>query len=622
MTSRYRLLGMDRDISRRDFLNGSAMAIGAALLPGCSGQASAVDLSDYPPAKMGMRGAHPGAFEAAHALVEGRSWETHALAEDYDVIVVGAGISGLTAAYIYTRDIDPKARILILDNHDDFGGHAKRNEFTYEGRTLIGFGGTMLMEEPAGYPEVAKTVIEELGIDYARADDYYQADFFTAQGLQTATFFDAETFGQDHLGLGGLFDPSVLINAPLSEGAKADLARLFADEVDPLADKTDEARRNILNGMSWQDYLKAYLGLGDEALRYIQKRSHGVWAIGADALPAYLAAADSYPGFGKTKRQGTGAASEGGNYFFFPDGNASIARLLVKKLIPEVAPSQSMEDLVTDHYDYSALDQPGNAARIRLSSMVTTLKHRGGDLSGPVDVTYVKGDAAFQVSAKKVVWAGYHAMLPYLCPDIPEEQRAALALSERAPLTYTNVLIRNWRSFKKLGFSRAYCPGSVFNSVRMTFPVSMGDYKHSSTPDDPVILHLQHIPTDPGKSAAEQFRQGRRQLLETPFETFELNVRTQLNRILGPGGFDAANDIAAITVNRWPHGYAYSVDPETEDVAFLPDEWEGRYRPWVEARRPIGNIVMAGTDAASNAMSEAAIEEAYRAVHSFAKKTG
>ncbi|MEM9289606.1 MAG: NAD(P)-binding protein, partial [Pseudomonadota bacterium] len=300
MTSRYRLLGMDRDISRRDFLNGSAMAIGAALLPGCSGQASAVDLSDYPPAKMGMRGAHPGAFEAAHALVEGRSWETQALAEDYDVIVVGAGISGLTAAYIYTRDIDPQARILILDNHDDFGGHAKRNEFTYEGRTLIGFGGTMLIEEPAGYPEVAKTVIRELGIDYARADDYYQADFFTAQGLQTATFFDAETFGQDHLGLGGLFDPSVLINAPLSEGAKADLARLSADKVDPLADKTDEARRNILNGMSWQDYLKAYLGLGDEALRYIQKRSHGVWAIGADALPAYLAAADSYPGFGKT----------------------------------------------------------------------------------------------------------------------------------------------------------------------------------------------------------------------------------------------------------------------------------------------------------------------------------
>ena len=125
-----------------------------------------------------MRGSHPGSFEAAHASIEGMRWEPERTREHYDLVVVGAGISGLSAAYIYRRDVDPDARVLILDNHDDFGGHAKRNEFTLDGKTYIGYGGTMYMVAPGGYPDVAKQVIRELGIETSRNAEFYHKDIF------------------------------------------------------------------------------------------------------------------------------------------------------------------------------------------------------------------------------------------------------------------------------------------------------------------------------------------------------------------------------------------------------------------------------------------------------------
>jgi len=329
-------------------------------------------------------------------------------------------------------------------------------------------------------------------------------------------------------------------------------------------------------------------------------------------LPAWMGRDTGYPGFG-AKKSGDREDDPG---FYFPDGNASVARLLARKLVPGVAPGNTMEDIVTAPFDYSRLDRDGNPVRIRLSSTVVDLRHQGGALDGDVEVTYVHNDEPRTVSAGKVVWAGYHAMVPYICADVPKEQVAALRSSVRAPLVYTNVLIRNWRSLAKLGMRRAYCPGSFFQTVMFTHPVSIGGYQFAKSPDEPVLLHLQHIPLAPGLPAAEQFRAGRRFLLGAPFETFERNLRAQLGRMLGPGGFDPARDIAGITVNRWPHGYAYSIDAESGDVAWSPNEWHHQDRPWVTARQRVGNIAFANTDAASNAMTESAIEEAHRAVHS------
>jgi spermidine dehydrogenase len=625
MNSRDFLLGMDRAISRRDFLNGVGVAVGTSLLPGCAktGESDAVATAAYyPPAETGMRGSHAGSFEAAHATVRGQRWVAEKTPEHYDLVVVGAGISGLSAAYIYRRDIDPDARILILDNHDDFGGHAKRNEFTIDGRTLVGFGGTMTMTAPNTYPDVAKQVVRELGIDPDRYDEFHHKELFASLDIGRGIFFDKENFGADHLAVlkNGLNE--AMSDAPLSESTRVELERLFADEEDYLVGMTPAERRAVLESHSWREYLKKFAGMGEEALLYVQKMPHGNWSIGADAYPAWLAWTDAYPGFagmdlGYDEEEGGEEGGQvGGGSFHFPDGNASIARSLVRKMIPDVAPGNSMEDIVTANFDYSRLDQAEIATRIRLNSTVVELHHRDGKLDADIDVTYVSESDAHTVTASKVVWAGYHAMLPHVCPDVPEEQAAAQGTSVRSPLVYTNVSIRNWRSFVNLGISRAYCPGSFFQSIRVNRPVSIGDYHYPQSPDEPMVLHLQHMPLAPGLPAHEQFRAGRRALYETPFEVFERHVRDQLGRILGPGGFDPARDIAGITVNRWPHGYAYSVDSESGEVAWWPERWPEDRRPWVEARQRVGNISIAGTDAASNAMTEAAIEEAHRAVHS------
>ncbi len=621
MNSRDRRLGMDRAISRRDFLNGVSVAVGVSLLPACSrtDEQTVEGLSAYyPPTETGMRGSHPGSFEVAHAAARGQQWATENTGEHYDLVVVGAGISGLSAAYIYRRDVDPNARILVLDNHDDFGGHAKRNEFSIDGQMLLGIGGTMLMEAPNSYPDVARQVIREIGIETERSGDFGRGGSFGSLDLESGTFFDKETFGADYLAVGGRRSTDAFDDAPLSASAREELKRLYEDQQDYLAGMTPSERRAVIDSHSWRSYLESFAEIREEALTFLQKSPHSVWAIGADAFPAWLALREGYPGFaGMDIGYATeeGAEQRGGN-IYFPDGNASVARMLVRRLVPGSAPGDSMQDIVTARFDYSSLDQEKNATRIRLNSTVVGLSHQDGDLDADVDITYVSDDKGRMVTAGKVVWAGYHAVLPHVCPDVPEDQAAAQGSSVRAPLVYTNVLVRNWQSFVNLGVSRVFCPGSFFHSVRVSRPTSIGDYRTSQSPDDPVVLHLQHIPTAPGLPASEQFREGRRALLETSFDTFERNVREQLDRILGPGGFDPARDIAAITVNRWPHGYALSVDAESGDVAWWPEYWQHERRPWVEARQSIGNIVIAGTDASSNAMTESAIEEAHRAVHS------
>ena len=619
MNPRDRRLGMDRAITRRDFLNGISVAIGASLLPACARNGEplgAVPSAYYPPAETGMRGSHPGSFEVAHATVEGAQWAAEKIDEHYDLVVVGAGISGLSAAYIYHRDVDPSARILILDNHDDFGGHAKRNEFTLDGRLFLSYGGTTFMESPNSYPAVAKQVVAELGIDVSRHSEVFHEDFFEPYGDGRVTFFDKETFGADYLAKGKYGFGDSLDEAPLTESAKEELLRLFDDKNDYLEGMTTDERREVLESLSWSEYLAKHAGVGDEVLAFVQKWPEAVWGIGADAYPAWLAWMDGQPGFaGMDIGYEVDDSVYDDSAFYFPDGNASVARLLVRKLVPSVAPGNTMDDIVTARFDYSRLDQPENLTRIRLSSTVVGLKHQGGKLDAEVEVTYASGDKARTVTASKVIWAGYHSMVPHVCPDLPEEQVAPLQNSVRCPLVSAKALIRNWRSLAELGIRSAYCPGSFFQVVRFTHPVSMGDYKFSLSPDEPVVLHTWHVPLAPGLPAPEQFKAGRQSLLETSFETFERKLRDQLDRMLGPGGFDPARDIAAITVNRHPHGYAYSYDPQTNDVAWWDIYWKQERQPWVDARQRVGNIAFAAHDAATDAMTESAIEEAYRAVH-------
>ncbi len=610
---------MASDISRRDFLNGMSVAIGASLMP-VSSNATAAGAQDvlgyYPPKLTGMRGSHAGSFEAAHAAIGGKRWSADDTGEQYDLIVVGAGISGLSAAYFYQKAMGKSASILVLDNHDDFGGHAKRNEFEIDGRLMIGYGGTMFISAPGGYPEVAKELIRDIGIDTQQFYTAFDRKLYASLGLKRGTFFDKETFGADHLAVGNIADPAVLQNVPFSAAARSELTRLLKDDRDYLPEMTTAERLELLNRISYEEFLRRFAGIGDEVLNYFRAWPRSNWAIGSDAFPASVAWSSGYPGFADLELGYESYEQEDTepNIFHFPDGNASVARLLVRRMIPAVAAGDNMEDIVTARFDYGELDNPESPVRIRLNSTVVRVQHSDTGMRGDVRVSYVGDGAGHIATGKKVVMAGYHQIFPHICPDLPQEKSDALANACRAPLVYTNVLIRNWTSFAKLGLRYAYCPGSYHVNATLDYPVSLGDYNCPKSPGEPMILHLTRVPTEPGLSAKQQFDAGKRDLLTTSFETFERNIRDQLGRMLGEGGFEPARDIAGITVNRWPHGYSYGHNPVTDQIAFEPGTWQEQDKSWLRARTRVGNIAFAGTDAASNAMTESAIEEAHRAI--------
>ncbi len=614
-------LGMDRPITRRAFLNGVGIAttgslLGTGWLTGCSSRESApgMDVDYYPPALTGLRGSHDGSFEAAHDLRDGRLRSLGATTdtgEAYDLVVVGGGLSGLAAAYFFRKAEGPDSKILILDNHEDFGGHAKRNEFSSGGRTLLMNGGTINIQDFDWYDEASQGLIRELGIDVERYPEFVDEELYASLGLSRGVFFDKETFGVDRLvtrqrDLGWR---EFLAKTPLSERARNDIARLYEERVDYLPGLSPKEKEVALRRMSYRDFLTDVVKVHEDAIPYLQALPIGYWAIGIDALPAWAGLDSEYPGF-----QGMGLTEQtsSGPYFRFPDGNASIARLLVRSMIPGVAPGNSMEDVVTARFDYAQLDREGTPVRIRLNSTAVRVQNVPDERNPEaVEITYLRGGEVQRVRGRSCVLACYNMMIPHLCPELPEQQREALSYALKAPLIYSQVLIRDWKSFERLGLEGAYCPGSYHSSVRLGDPVSMGEYRCPRTPDEPMVLQLLRVPLKPGLPAPEQWKAGRKE--PATFEMFEGKIRDQLGRMLSAGGFDPARDIEAITVNRWSHGYAYGYDPATSEVDFLGD-WPEEKRTWLRARRPFGRIAIANSDAAANAMTEAAIGEAHRAV--------
>jgi spermidine dehydrogenase len=629
---RSRELGMGREITRRDFLNGVSITVGASVVAANSRWLEAFGLPQspfapekdpgyYPPAKTGMRGTHDGAWEVAHDLRDHKPMpEAEDDGESYDLVVVGAGISGLAAAYFYRKFAGAKAKILILDNHDDFGGHAKRNEFQAGKRLLLGYGGTQSIEAPGNYSKISMGLLKELGIDVERFRKYYDQKLFSSQHLTEAIFFDKETFGADRLvpqkGL-HYFNVEFTFNnveqMPIAEGARKDLVRLQRENVDYMPDLSPQQKELRLKKTSYKDFLLQYVKVHPEVVKVFQTSTHDLYAVGIDAVSAYDCAREAYPGFqgmNLPKSEEENPEQDEPYIFHFPDGNASIARMMVRSLVPGVLPGNTMEDIVTAQANYARLDDAVSPIRIRLNSTAVSARHIGDPTnSKEVEVTYIHGGKGHRVRATNCVLACYNMIIPLLCPEMPEKQREALSYCVKLPLVYTNVQIRNWRAFQKLGISSVYAPGSYFSHVTLDFPVSMGGYHYPGSADESCLLHLLRTPCSPGLDCKDQYRAGRYELVTTKFEDFELQIRDQLGRMLSAGGFSSARDIEAITVNRWPHGYSYEYN-----VLFEPLDRPASARPCVIGRQPFGRIKIANSDSDGHAYTNTAIDQGYRAV--------
>jgi spermidine dehydrogenase len=629
MTPTDRKLGMERPITRRDFIHDvGIVALGATLpLPGLGAPQGGGALY-YPPTLTGLRGSHPGSFEAAHALArEGRHFDNPILLdEQYDLVVVGAGMSGLAAAWFHRKLHGAQSRILVLDNHDDFGGHAKRNEFHQGGPMRLAWGGTVNMEYPR-YSDVAMGLIRELGIDIPRLREGFTFNWMEPQGgLQPSVFFDSGRYGRDVLLRGVILDglePAELATHadafPLPADARARLKAFLLSDRDVLQGKSPAEREAWMHRTRYVDFLREHFGLPDAAIQIFSSAPAGYWGVPAEDLSVAECVWSGLPGAHVIGGlNGPGEDEVDRNVAMFPDGNSSIARLFVRSLVPGSFPDMAADadphSIVTARLDYAALDRSGSSVRLRLNSTVVHAANAAQDAGVTID--YVQGGQLMRVRAKQAVLACYNMMIPYLVPDLPQAQKAALAQCVKRPMLVVNTVLRDGRALKKLGIKGAQLPGSFLQNLFLVTGINVAGYRPAWRPEDACVMQSFAAFTAPlaGISVADQSRAARARMLGMTFEDYEREVRLMLNGLLGPGGFDAARDILAMTVNRWPHGYA------RDHLDFEDAAWNVEPGPEVIGRQRFGRIAIANSDAGADAYTHIAFDQAWRAVNELEAK--
>lgn len=603
-------------ITRRDFVNGSLMALGSTLLPRFNQQAmAALDQPYYPPGLSGLRGSHPGSNAAAHRLAFGQppNWGKPTFTDEpYDLVIVGAGLSGLAAARFYQQQHGANKKILIIDNHDDFGGHAKRNEHIIDGQRLISYGGSQTLVEPLNANAILLDLFEDIGINLNRFNTAFDRGFFKRHNLGAVTYFNAEHFGQDRVvkhpfcnyynyieGLQGakLSDEAAAAAAPLSPKGRAQLLKVLKSGLHSLPVSPDQ-RADYMEKNSYFGYLTKTLGVDDEGVLRMARHSGLDWSNASTEILTIAEAKECGAlGFAPVSVYDP----ENPYIHHFPDGNAGVARALVKRLIPGVARGADAEALVASRFDYQQLDRPGSNVRIRLNSTVVKVEHEGDPgRSEQVNVHYVHGQNAHTIAARHVIMACYNMMIPHIVQGLPEQQVDALRQQQKSPLIYTTVGLRHWRALEAEEIGFAMCPGNTHQAVFMDFPVSLGDYRYTRSADSPCILQMISCPYSevPGKPREEQYREARYQMLARQFSDYESDIRTHLSGMLPSRHFQFDRDVAGITVNRWAHGYTVAGPAGTAEIG----------------RQPFGRVVIANADSAPAADALEAMMMGHRAV--------
>ena len=625
-------------ITRRDLLNGMAIGAVGAMLPAYAG-APKVRLESsmrpegpstyYPPTLTGMRGSHAGSFEVAHALAwQGQKPDAYeSLDEHYDLVVVGAGMSGLAAAWYYLKKAGPEARVLVLDNHDDFGGHAKRNEFHHKDRMILSLGGAQNLDNPSNYGDIAGSLLIDLGIDEAAIakmaantpDDYVLGGKLGGDvGLTVPD-------GDEHLTIGGHWlkffhgrgdYQAGVRDLPIPAEQKDKLVAFFGGEKDFLDDLSLTEKWDYVNNTSYNQFLVDRVGLSVDTI---------------PILNAHLLILNGPSGWNHTVLEGILAGSPGlramgwladfvdsigamlldelaGDIRMFPDGNASVARLLVQKMIPDVAPDMTgFEDVAIARFNYGALDQADQSTRIRLNSTAVGVR----EVDDYVQIDYVQQGKPLRITANHCVLACYNNLIPALCPEMSDAQKSGLGYGVRIPFVYANILLENGRAFSELGVQITQCPYDPFQWVSAAPTVTSGGYEPPRGPDDPMVVFMMASPTPADGTEGttrDLLRMGRHKIYASTFDDYEQQIREQLQKMLGKHGFNHEQDIKAITVNRIPHGYAYWYQGLDDP------EWEEGQAPHEIGRQQFGRISIANTDSEVTPLMNAAFDAAHRAV--------
>jgi spermidine dehydrogenase len=631
------VLGMDYSITRRDFLGSTLLASGSQLLrplspaeffaqqPGQSLPGAAEDWNGY-----GGVGDYANSngntwevLSAGHRLRDSQTSpapsSVHDTGELYDCVIVGGGISGLSAALFFLRQAGPNARVLILENHPIFGGEAKQNEFEVDGHRLTAHQGSAIYF--VQYPRsVLAEFYDSIGLHQPRLQYQKWGGDGPAMSIGR-TPYDAEGISSGQYGFwfvksDGSPSGKWVVDAvrqkfsaaPVSAADRAELLRWYSGDahqhsqfVPPQYEGDDVSR--TLDAVTLEDHYMRRFGLKRDFIRaYLSPDLGGGSGLGADALSAYSEyAADLLHPYEK----------EGEAVQMFPGGNSTIARLLTKSLIPSSIPGEyTVEDVTRHNVNFAALDSPESRARLRLNATALSISHEGDpQRAEAVQIVYSQNGQLFRVRAHSTVMAGGSWTTKHVIRDLSSAHKAAYAQFYRSPCVMANVALRNWRFLAKLGVTGCrWFSGGVGSYFEVCRKALVGDVPSTISPDQPIVLTLKILFSHPGLSTAEQGQRGRAQLITTSFREYERQIREQFTEMFSAYGFDAKRDIAGIILNRWGHAY---LSPQPGFFFGL----NGKPAPREVLRSaPFGRIGFANTDLAGAMDHRYSILEARRAV--------
>lgn len=633
-----KLLGLNADITRRDFIGSSLIGAGAGLLsakaPGLMRSANAqtlgVPLTGVGPDWTGPGGIgdYKNANGNTHEVInDGHGIRNGAYekmfkdavetGETYDLVVVGAGFSGLSTAYGYHKE-RPKGSVLILDNHAIFGGEAKQNEFEVDGVHLWapqGSNGSVFppnRTKPIGWHH---HFWDELGLPQ---EFKYQA----AKGMEKDLNIPKDIYGPMHIAweqadLAYYYENHGMVQNPWNTGFKgAPIADSLQRDLLQMELYKDIPYRGAdwhhwLDTMTYEEFLTRHVGVSKDVTPYLNPQTAAMGCgLGADVISAYSAYEFIQPGVISYKRYA--GLEDPTEYLYlasFPGGNTGIARHFVKAMIPAAFKGDnSLSAVLFNDVNWDELDRAGQPTRMRLSATAAGVMHDGPPNSAKsVSVIYYSNGKLHKVRAKHVVMASGQWVNRLVCKDLSPEYQEAMATFHHAPIHTVNVALRNWKFLEKLGATavRWFEGYGWFFSLRRQMIID-GKEPMPLDPGKPTVLTMYNSFCNPGIPMPQQATTARMQLFGLSYADVERGVREQFTRMFSPYGFDAKRDIAGIVSNRW--GHAYVVSP--------PGFYYGKHgepAPSDVIREPFGRIAFAHSELTGAQLWTTAAEEGARA---------
>jgi len=565
---------MSDSITRRDFVNGVLVGAGASLLnPSAAGaKDGAADVftgyggvGDYAKAN----GNTWPVVQSAHQIRDG-AYDAAALAAakdqgEFDLVVVGGGIAGLSAAHYFAKATQQRHRTLILENHPILGGEARQNEFLVDGERLLGPQGSNDYLVPAkGDGSLPDAFFDEFSIpreyDWQEWDPALKPIRFVRDNASNWDGFQETQFDIGYHFLNGLSGKPVwlrniwsnaLKDTPFTPAARRDLIR-WRSATEPM----DEPTRRHLDSMSYKTYLEKVCGFDPAVARFVDPYVGELCGVSSDALSAFV---------GRQQVEEPNKTMS----LSFPGGNATFARALARALVPDALPGRDFDSLLQGSFTFAALDREHQSTRVRLGATVVRVRHVG-TRQDKVEVVYEKGGQLFKVVARTAVMASGGWVNRHILSDMPPDLQAAYAQFTYAPALIVNVALRQWRFLYDLGvgacrwFDEPDGFGWTCNIRQLMTTRGLAPPLH---PDKPAVLTFYLGFPIPGLPAASQGATARARLFATPYADFERRIRQQLARLFGAHGFDSKRDIAAIVLNRWGHarlvqppGFRYGTD--------------------------------------------------------------